>query len=183
MVYVVKPAVKEDGSRYVNRKSRLVICGNFLQPYGETSTANLDVSVLRAVITVGMTNGWKFASADIPQAFLYASIEDGRHVYLRPPKICVDFGLVQADTLWKLKRALYGLRESPKLWEKKRDAVLTEMSMEHKKYGKLRLVQSVVHSSLWLIVTQRSWDAMKEKRKSTVRVTAASTVIGDIEEM
>eukprot|EP00971_Amphidinium_carterae_P313191 6224328-Amphidinium_carterae.1 len=122
MVYVVKPAVKEDGSRYVKRKSRLVICGNFLQPYGETSTANLDVSVLHAVITVGMTNGWKFASADIPQAFLYASIEDGRHVYLRPPKICVDFGLVPADTLWKLKRALYGLRESPKLWEKKRDA-------------------------------------------------------------
>eukprot|EP00971_Amphidinium_carterae_P271465 5386572-Amphidinium_carterae.1 len=48
MVYVVKPATKEDGSRHVKRKSRLVICGNFLQPYGETSTANLDVSVLRA---------------------------------------------------------------------------------------------------------------------------------------
>eukprot|EP00971_Amphidinium_carterae_P319771 6355861-Amphidinium_carterae.1 len=77
MVYVVKPALKEDGSRYVKRKSRLVICGNFLKPYGETSTANLDVSVLRAVITVGMTYEWKFASADIPQAFLYASIEDG----------------------------------------------------------------------------------------------------------
>eukprot|EP00971_Amphidinium_carterae_P172186 3413914-Amphidinium_carterae.1 len=44
MVYVVKPALKEDGSRYVKRKSRLVICGNFLKPYGETSTANLDVS-------------------------------------------------------------------------------------------------------------------------------------------
>eukprot|EP00971_Amphidinium_carterae_P164794 3267287-Amphidinium_carterae.1 len=55
--------------------------------------------------------------------------------------------------------------------------------MEHKKYGKLRLVQSVVHSSLWLIVTPRSWDDLMEKRKSKVRVTAASTVIGDIEEM
>eukprot|EP00971_Amphidinium_carterae_P123819 2452403-Amphidinium_carterae.1 len=55
--------------------------------------------------------------------------------------------------------------------------------MENKKYGKLRLVQSVVHSSLWMIVTQRSWQDIQEKRKSTVEIKAAFTVIGDIEEM
>eukprot|EP00971_Amphidinium_carterae_P062133 1229958-Amphidinium_carterae.1 len=44
MVYVVKPAIADDGTRFVKRKSRLVICGNFLNPYGETSTANLDIS-------------------------------------------------------------------------------------------------------------------------------------------
>eukprot|EP00971_Amphidinium_carterae_P105704 2093262-Amphidinium_carterae.1 len=111
MVCVVKPAVRDDGSRFVKRKSRLLICGNFLNPYGETFTANLDVSVLRGVVTVGMNNGWRFASvvtvgmnngwkfalADIPQAFLYASIEEGRHVYLRPSKICVDFGLARDE--------------------------------------------------------------------------------------
>eukprot|EP00971_Amphidinium_carterae_P317915 6319816-Amphidinium_carterae.1 len=121
MVYVVKPAMANDGTRYVKRKSILVICGNFPNPYGETSTANLDISVLRTLISVGLTNRWRFASADIPQAFLYASIEQGRDVYLKTPKICVDFGLVGKDTLWRLKRALYGLRESPKLWEKERD--------------------------------------------------------------
>eukprot|EP00971_Amphidinium_carterae_P224889 4461467-Amphidinium_carterae.1 len=67
MVYKVRPALKKDGLRHVKRKSRLVICGNCLKPYGKTFTANLDVLVLRAVITVGMTYGWKFASADIPQ--------------------------------------------------------------------------------------------------------------------
>eukprot|EP00971_Amphidinium_carterae_P037281 732645-Amphidinium_carterae.1 len=55
--------------------------------------------------------------------------------------------------------------------------------MENKKYGKLRLVQSVVHSSLWLIVTQRSWEDIQEKKESKVKVKAASTVTGDIEEM
>eukprot|EP00971_Amphidinium_carterae_P154713 3067307-Amphidinium_carterae.1 len=58
MIYVVKPAVNDDGTRFVKRKFRLVICGNFLNPYGKTSTANLDIFVLRAVVTVGMTNGW-----------------------------------------------------------------------------------------------------------------------------
>eukprot|EP00971_Amphidinium_carterae_P245526 4875830-Amphidinium_carterae.2 len=121
MVYVVKPAIADDGTRFVKRKWRLVNCGNFLNPYGETSTANLDISVLRTLISVGLTNKWRFASADIPQAFLYASIEQGQNVYLKPPKICVDFGLVGKDTLWRLKRALYGLRESPKaLGERKR---------------------------------------------------------------
>eukprot|EP00971_Amphidinium_carterae_P272333 5404640-Amphidinium_carterae.1 len=119
MVCVVKPAVAEDGTRFVKRKSRLVICGNFLNPCGETSTANLDISVLRSLVSVGLSNHWKFASADIPQAFLYASIEEGRHVYLRPPKICVDFGLVGSNTLWQLKRALYGLRESPNYGKRK----------------------------------------------------------------
>eukprot|EP00971_Amphidinium_carterae_P233795 4639355-Amphidinium_carterae.1 len=61
------------------------------------SDVHCGVPVLRAVVTVGMNNGWKFASANIPQAFLYASIEEGRQVYLRPPKICVDFGLVPGE--------------------------------------------------------------------------------------
>eukprot|EP00971_Amphidinium_carterae_P155896 3090740-Amphidinium_carterae.1 len=64
MVYVVKPAVNEDGTRFVKRKSRLVICGNFLNPYAETSTANLDISVLRAMVTVGLTNGWSLVQAN-----------------------------------------------------------------------------------------------------------------------
>eukprot|EP00971_Amphidinium_carterae_P273912 5436297-Amphidinium_carterae.1 len=113
MVYVVKPAIADDGTRFVKRKSRLVICGNFLTPYGETSTANLDISVLRTLISVGLTNKWRFASADIPQAFLYASIEQGRNVYLKPPKVCVDFGLVGKDTLWLLKPRASCARDSP----------------------------------------------------------------------
>eukprot|EP00971_Amphidinium_carterae_P148803 2950237-Amphidinium_carterae.1 len=135
MVYVVKPAIADDGTRFVKRKSRLVICGNFLNPYGETSTANLDIFVLRTLILVGLTNKWRFAFADIPQAFLYASIEQGRNVYLKPSKICVDFGLVGKDTLWRLKRALYGLKESPKLWEKKKDEVLSNIKLQHPKLG------------------------------------------------
>eukprot|EP00971_Amphidinium_carterae_P159263 3157426-Amphidinium_carterae.1 len=54
------------------RSSLKCFCQDGLRSYGKTFTANLDVSVLQAVITVEMTYGWKFASADIPQAFLYA---------------------------------------------------------------------------------------------------------------
>eukprot|EP00971_Amphidinium_carterae_P349629 6491116-Amphidinium_carterae.1 len=53
------------------------------------------------------------------------------------------------------------------------------MTFDHKKLVKLRLIQSVVHSSLWLVVTQKTWDTYQNKKKATVRIQEASTVIGD----
>eukprot|EP00971_Amphidinium_carterae_P080943 1601596-Amphidinium_carterae.1 len=53
------------------------------------------------------------------------------------------------------------------------------MTLEHKKLGRLRLLQSLVHSSLWLIVTQKTYDTEQSKRKTKVKVTEAATVIGD----
>eukprot|EP00971_Amphidinium_carterae_P102889 2036683-Amphidinium_carterae.1 len=53
------------------------------------------------------------------------------------------------------------------------------MTFEHKKLGRLRLIQSMVHSSLWLVVTQKTWDAYQNRKKTTVRIREASTVIGD----
>eukprot|EP00971_Amphidinium_carterae_P211609 4198757-Amphidinium_carterae.1 len=53
------------------------------------------------------------------------------------------------------------------------------MSLEHKKLGRLRLLQSLVYSCLWLIVTQKTYDAKQSKRKTKVRVKEAATVIED----
>eukprot|EP00971_Amphidinium_carterae_P028586 562931-Amphidinium_carterae.1 len=53
------------------------------------------------------------------------------------------------------------------------------MTFDHKKLGKLRLLQSQVHSSLWLVVTQKAWETYQTKKKTTARIREASTVIGD----
>eukprot|EP00971_Amphidinium_carterae_P237183 4707668-Amphidinium_carterae.1 len=53
------------------------------------------------------------------------------------------------------------------------------MTFDHKKLGRLRLIQSVVHSSLWLVVTQKTWEKYQSKKKTTVRILETSTVIGD----
>ena len=180
MVYVIKPSVDDKGVRTLKRKSRLVICGNFLMPYGETSTANLDVAVFRSAVAVGLTKDWKFASTDIPQAFLNASIDPDREVYLRPPKICIDMGLVPEGVVWKLNKALYGLRESPKLWEERRDKDLEEMKIPHGKEV-LRFLQSSVHSSLWHVVTQKVWDKVAKERATKVKPSAFATDLSDRE--
>ena len=50
-------------------------------------------------------------------AFLYASLPEGQDVYCRPPNVLVRLGLFQPGNVWKLKKAPYDLRTSPKAWE------------------------------------------------------------------
>ena len=44
-----------------------------------------------------------------------------RLVLMLPPKILICLGLVKEGEMWLVERALYGLRESPKLWGEYRD--------------------------------------------------------------
>ena len=46
---------------------------------------------------------------------------------LRPPYIYVKAGLVEPDEYWMVKKATYGLKESPLLWSKERDKKLAKL--------------------------------------------------------
>eukprot|EP00971_Amphidinium_carterae_P314565 6252389-Amphidinium_carterae.1 len=105
-----------------------------------------------------------------------AEVTQGRNVYLKPSKICVNFGLVGKDTLWRLKRALYGLKESSKLWKKKKDKVLFNIKLQHPKLGQLKLVQSQVHFCLWLIIKD---DNFTGKKGLKVKFQHAATTVED----
>eukprot|EP00971_Amphidinium_carterae_P041642 818006-Amphidinium_carterae.1 len=57
-------------------------------------------------------------------------------------------------------KAMYGLRESPRLWEESRDSFLSNLSWvhvdAHQKTTPMRLKQSRVHPSLWYIISATS---------------------------
>ena len=57
----------------------------------------------------------------------------GNEIFMRPPKILVQAGVVQAGIVWKIKKALYGLRTSPIAWETERDNTLKSLSWTHDK--------------------------------------------------
>ena len=65
MVFVHKPAKK---------KARLVVCGLFLDPFGDSNTSNLDAAPLRTLIASGWQKGKVLASMDITAAFLHAKM-------------------------------------------------------------------------------------------------------------
>ena len=67
-----------------------------------------------------------------------------------PPPILVKMDIVKPNTVWHVKKAIYGLQEAPRLWQQERDQKLRDL--EFKYQDKLaHLVQSCIHPSLWFI--------------------------------
>merc|ERR1711867_121277 len=62
-----------------------------------------------------------------------------------------QFGLVKASTYWRLCRALYGLRASPRLWGKERDLQLSRMRFKIR-HKELKAMKSSIDVALWIVV-------------------------------
>ena len=71
-------------------------------------------------------------------------------MYCRPPNVLVRLGLVQPGIVWKLKKALYGLRTSPKAWEEERDQKLGQLKWDGP-HGKVGLVKVESANCVWMI--------------------------------
>eukprot|EP00971_Amphidinium_carterae_P346696 6488302-Amphidinium_carterae.1 len=96
------------------------------------------------------------ASMDVRNAFLNADIDvNAPPVLVRPPSEVVKMGVVSPTTLWRCTKAVYGLKESPKMWEVHRDQVLSDFEWTHN--GKKHfLQQSYRHPSMWYVMESKT---------------------------
>ena len=69
---------------------------------------------------------------------------------MRPPQAFVEFGIVEPGTVWRLFRAVYGLRISPKAWGQERDKEMRKMTITIKGVS-YHLRQSHIDQSVWSI--------------------------------
>eukprot|EP00971_Amphidinium_carterae_P251253 4987723-Amphidinium_carterae.1 len=72
------------------------------------------MSSLKILLVMACKNSWTIATSDISGAFLRAPLTDEGHV-TPPPEIYSSEA--QSGIVWKLKRALYGLRQAPTAWQ------------------------------------------------------------------
>ena len=112
--------IKHDAATGTSKKKvRAVVCGNF-QPKSEGEdlyTANADITSVRTVLAEGAARKMNVKVLDVKTAFLNASLPSSfEAIYVRPPQALVEFGIVEPDTIWRLWKAVYGLRISPKAW-------------------------------------------------------------------
>ena len=114
--------------------------------------------MLRMLLSLASYEGWPIETWDVSTAFLYARLYgdrdtdlDGQYIYMKPPKVIEKLGLLPEGTIWKLKKALYGLRTSPLAWEVERDNTLAQLQweVEERWYG---LVPAKGNPCLWAIV-------------------------------
>ena len=134
MVLTKKPLF--DGNGGWKAKARVVCCGNFEKDtLGKDPKNRAEVpggSEMRTVIALGATNGWSVGSLDVKTAFLHAPMNDEEDgiVLVHPPAILTRLGLVDTGEVWKLKKALYGLRSAPKKWSQTRDEEIRSSTIE-----------------------------------------------------
>ena len=81
--------------------------------------------VLRALLTLSCNNGWIVRTGDISTAFLHASAAT-QDFYMYPPR---EFYNPTDCVVWKLNKAIYGLRSSPSAWQKHLAEVLQQLGL------------------------------------------------------
>ena len=123
--WVFKLKTNADGSieRY---KARLVAQGfsqKFGTDYDETFCPVVRMESLRTLIALAVQNGLILHQVDVTTAFLNGELKE--EVFMRQPEGLVTKG--QEHLVCRLKRSIYGLKQSPRCWNSVLDSQLKNM--------------------------------------------------------
>ena len=122
--------LQQDGE--TSLRARFVAKGfkqQILDPSLETYASTPSHLSLRVLLILSLVNHWDVVTADISSAFLQAPIPEGELVLVKPPPELEQ----NPDVLWKLRKALYGLKTSPKLWQQHLSSKLEELGLRKNK--------------------------------------------------
>ena len=122
-VFKIKTAADGSVERY---KARLVAQGfsqKFGTDYDETFCPVVRLESLRTLIAVAVQNGLKLHQIDVTTAFLNGKLEE--EVFMRQPKGFIVEG--QEHLVCRLKKSIYGLKQSPRCWNSVLDSQLKKM--------------------------------------------------------
>ena len=121
-IFTIKYKSNGEIERY---KARLVARG-FTQTYGEdyldTFAPVAKLHTIRVVLSLAVNLEWELWQMDVKNAFLQGELED--EVYMRPPPGLED--TIESGKVFKLNKAIYGLKQSPRAWYHKLSNTLME---------------------------------------------------------
>lgn len=122
-VYKVKRDVNGNTERY---KARLVARGftqKFGEDYDQTFSPVVRFESFRTLMALAAKYGLKLHQMDVTTAFLHGVLEE--EVFLKQPEGFAKSG--EEHLVCKLKRSLYGLKQSPRCWNAALDEKLVQM--------------------------------------------------------
>ncbi|KAG7585873.1 Reverse transcriptase RNA-dependent DNA polymerase [Arabidopsis thaliana x Arabidopsis arenosa] len=168
--WVFKIKTNSDGS--INKyKARLVAKG-YVQKHGidfdEVFAPVARIETVRFIIALAASNGWEIHHLDVKTAFLHVELKE--IVYVSQPE-----GFITEENknkVYKLNKALYGLRQAPRAWNNKLNQILKELnfmkcskepSLYQKQENEHLLIVAVYVDDL--LVTGTSLDQIVEFKK------------------
>ncbi len=125
-VFKLKTSVNGAIERY---KARCTALGN-LQikgfDYDETFSPVIRYSSLRTLLAIAASSGWVVHQMDVDTAFLYGEMPaDESPLYVQVPHAYpIPDHLKEKDLVCKVQKGIYGLKQSPRLWNKTIDSFM-----------------------------------------------------------
>ena len=135
LVFTVKPGDAPDPldpRTWYKRKARLVVCGNMAAESDKlTFSPTAAAELVRVALVMSSQNKWQVGLLDVVAAFLCTPLQgpNSPRIAVQPPRVLQRAGMIPWGELWILTHALYGLRESPRLWSEYRDSLLMELKI------------------------------------------------------
>lgn len=121
---------KRDASgKIIKHKARLVAKG-YVQQHGidfdEVFAPVERIETVRLILALAAYNDWEVHHLDVKSAFLHGELKE--EVYVSQPE-----GFVKPENegkVYKLSKALYGLRQAPRAWNVKLDHTLKSLGFQ-----------------------------------------------------
>ena len=121
--------VKRNADGTIERyKARVVAKGFSQRPgvdYSEVFAPTFRMASIRTIIALAAKHDYHLHSIDISSAFLNGDLEE--EIYMEQPAGFVQFG---PDYVCKLKKSLYGLKQSARQWNKKLHSTLINLGFK-----------------------------------------------------
>jgi hypothetical protein len=177
--WVYRTKLNPDGS--VNKyKARLVVKG-YAQIFGvdfsETFAPVARLDTIRLLFALAAQNGWVIHQMDVKSAFLNGYLEE--EIFVEQPEGFIVQG--HEEKVYKLNKALYGLKHAPRSWYSRIDAHLVNLGFEKspseftlyvKKVDNEVLVVSLYVDDLFVTGSHKELiDKFKERMKDAFEMT------------
>lgn len=124
---------KVDSENHVRYRARLVPKG-FTQKFGidfhETFSPVVRHSTLRMLIALAVNLKLEIAHLDVASAFLNGELHE--QVFMKQPEGFIAPG--QETEVLKLHKAIYGLKQSSRVWYQRVEVVLSNLGYQRSKY-------------------------------------------------
>ncbi|KAI3684116.1 hypothetical protein L6452_33335 [Arctium lappa] len=120
---------RDPSGKILKYKARLVAKGYVQKPgvdFDEVFAPVARLETIRILLALASSRGWTVHHLDVKSAFLNGNLEE--EVYVTQPE-----GYVKAnhpEQVYKLSKALYGLRQAPRAWNSRLDKCLKGLKFE-----------------------------------------------------
>jgi transposase InsO family protein len=132
--WVYKVKLNADGT--IERYKARVVAQGYTQVEGIDFTATFapvsKFTTIRAICALAAADDLELHQMDVSTAFLNGELSEDEVVYMRQPEGTVEPGT--EHLVCKLKKGLYGLKQSPRIWYFKMDAFLREQGFERSEH-------------------------------------------------